>query len=254
VIATFWGLTTSTVLVVTLVALVGSFFQATAGFGFALLAVPLMSLVVSPETAVVVVFLQATGSSLITAHRHRAHVDWSEARRLSIGAVVAMPIGVVVLLTASASVLRFLLGVVTCSAALWMLAPSTKRRPPLEVRPVVTYGFGAVSGVLNTALSTNGPPLVVYLRARGHDVVTFRSTISVVFTISNVVGLALLLASGAVHEAAYKYFVLTLAFVLVGWVAGNATASKLAGVQFARLVDLLLLVSGALAIAKAFVG
>jgi len=236
------------------IAAIAGFFQAAAGFGFALLAVPLMALVVPPETAVIVVFLHGSCSSVLTAGHRRSHIDWTEAKRLSIGAIVAMPFGAIILVTASSSVLRLVLGIVICSAAIWMLLPSTKLRHALAVQPATTYAVGAVSGVLNTALSTSGPPLVVYLRARGFGIATFRSTISVVFTISNVVGFFILLTWGAIHLVAVKYFVLTLGPALVGWVLGNATAAKLRTEHFSRLVDLLLLVSGLLAIVKAIMG
>lgn len=251
---TVWGLTFGTVLYAAAVVLVAGFFQAAAGFGFALLAVPLLSLVLPPQTAVVVVFLQSTTSSLLTAAHRSENVDRIEASRLSIGAVVAMPLGALILVTASADALRLGLGIVTCSAALYMLLPSTKRRQDLVVRPWATYTVGAVSGVLNTALATNGPPLVVYLRARGLAVDAFRATISVVFIVSSVVGLVILVATGAVHGTAVHYFVLTVAPALVGWAAGAATAARLRHHHFVHMVDVLLLVSGGLAIAKAVAG
>ena len=251
---TVWGLALGPVLYTAAVVLAAGFVMSAAGFGFALLAVPLLSLAIPPQTAVVVVFLHATGSSLLTATHRRGDVDRVEATRLSIGAVAAMPLGALVLVTASAGALRLALGIVTCSAALVMLLPATKRRPDLVVRPWATYAVGAVSGVLNTALATNGPPLVVYLRARGLAVSAFRGTISAVFVVSDVAGLGILVASGAIHSAAVRYFVLTLAPAAVGWAVGSATASRLRHHHFVRLVDLLLLVSGVLAIAKAFLG
>ena len=249
-----WGLTLGSVLFAGVVVLAAGFVQSTAGFGFALLAVPLLSLAIPPQTAIVVVFLHATGSSLVTATNRRGDVDRVEATRLSLGAVVAMPLGALFLVTASTGTLRLALGIVTCSAAAYMLLPATGRRPELVVRPWATYSVGAASGILNTALATNGPPLVLYLRARGLAVTAFRGTISAVFVVSDVVGLAILLGTGAVHAPAVHYFVLTLAPAAVGWSVGNATASRLRHHHFVRMVDLILLVSGALAIAKAFLG
>jgi len=251
---TVWGLTLGSVLYAAAVVLAAGFVMSAAGFGFALLAVPLLSLVIPPQTAVVVVLLHATLSSLVTAAHRRGDVDRVEATRLSLGAVVAMPLGALVLVTASAAGLRLALGVVTCSAAVFLLLPTTRARPDLVVRPWATYAVGAVSGVLNTALATNGPPLVVYLRARGLGVATFRGTLSVVFVVSDVVGLAILVPTGAVHAAAVRYFALTLAPAAVGWAVGSAAASRLRHHHFARMVDVLLLVSGALAIAKAILG
>ena len=251
---TVWGLALGTVVYAAVVVLAAGFFQSAAGFGFALLAVPLLSLAIPPQTAVVVVFLQGSTSSLLTAAHRRGDVVRTEATRLSAGAVVAMPLGALILVTASAGALRLALGVVTCSAAVYMLLPSTRRRQDLVVRPWATYAVGAVSGVLNTALATNGPPLVVYLRTRGLAVGAFRATISVVFIVSSAVGLVVLVVSGAVHATAVHYFVLTLVPALAGWAIGAATASRLRHHHFVRMVDVLLLVSGALAIAKAVAG
>ena len=251
---TVWGLTVGSVLFAGAVVLAAGFFQSAAGFGFALLAVPLLSLAMPPQTAVVIVFLHGTASSFLTAAHRREEVDRPEAARLTAGAVVAMPLGALILVTASAGALRLALGIVTCSAAVYMLLPSTRRRRDLVVRPWATYTVGALSGILNTALATNGPPLVVYLRARGMGQGPFRATISVVFIVSSVVGLGILLATGAVHATAVHYYVLTLAPALVGWATGNATAPRLRHHHFVRLVDLLLLVSGLLAITKAVVG
>ena len=251
---TVWGLALGSVLYAVVVVLAAGFFQSAAGFGFALLAVPLLSLVIPPQTAVVVVFLQGTTSSVLTAAHRRQDVDRGEAGRLSAGAVVAMPLGALILVTASAGALRLGLGIVTCSAAVYMLLPSTRRRQDLVVRPWATYAVGAVSGVLNTALATNGPPLVVYLRARGLAVDAFRATISTVFIVSSLVGLVILVASGAVHATAVHYFVLTLVPALVGWAIGSAVAGRLRHHHFVRMVDLLLLASGALAIVKAVAG
>ena len=231
-----------------------AFLQSLVGFGFALLAVPLLVLVIPPKTAVVVVFLLGAIASLLTVRSARGSIDAAEARRLSIGAVLAMPLGVVLLLNASSLVLRLILGVLTIAAALWMLLASDEAKPVGPPRPFVAYGTGAISGVLNTSLSTNGPPLVVYLRTRGLDQATFRSTISVVFSISNAVGLAMLAVGGAIHSDAVRLAVLAVPIDLIGWVLGNAAAKRLAAHHFDRVVDGALLVSGVVVLAKALAG
>jgi uncharacterized membrane protein YfcA len=76
---TVWGLSFGSVLFAGTVVVAAGFFQSAAGFGFALLAVPLLSLTLPPQTAVVVVFLHGTGSSLLTAAHRREDVDRAEA-------------------------------------------------------------------------------------------------------------------------------------------------------------------------------
>lgn len=227
------------------------FIQAVTGFGFALLAVPLLALVIAPRTAVVVVFLLSCCSSVLTASANRTAINWREARPLTIGAYIAMPLGVLVLLNAPASVLRAALGIVTCAVAVWLLLPR-RNRPPRR-GTAFAYVAGAASGVLNTSLSTNGPPLVAYLRTRHLGVAEFRATISTVLAASNVGGLLMLLVGRAIHLVAVEYFGIAVASGVAGWVAGQRVAGRLAAHHFARAVDLLLLVSGLLALGRAFV-
>lgn len=244
-------LSTGTVIVLCAIMALAGFIQAAAGFGLALLAVPLMSLVIAPQTAVVAMFFAGTLSSLLLATTLRGSIEPSDARRLSVGAIVAMPIGVVLLLVSPSWLLRLALGVVTISAAVWLMIDKPHRRAARTFRPTTTYAVGAVSGVLNTALATNGPPLVVYLQSRALEPLVFRATISFVFVISSLVGLVMLFIGGAVHVAALWVFVVTLLPGLAGWTGGYLIAGRLDHEHFARIADVLLIVGGALSIAKA---
>jgi len=241
------------VVAVAVVVLVSALLQAAVGFGFALIAVPLLMLVISAQTAVICVFLLASVASVLTLRAARSAVNIAEAKRLSIGAVLAMPLGVVLLISASSSVLRLLLGFVTIAAALWMLFGHES--PAVDHVPSASLGFvaGAISGVLNTALSTNGPPLVVYLRHRGLSPQAFRSTISVVFTVSNLFGLVFLAVGGAIHREALVLALVAAPFNVAGWLVGNAWAKRIAPHHFDRVVDVALLTSGVVVIARALI-
>ena len=66
-------------------------------------------------------------------------------------------------------------------------------------------------------------------------------------------GLVVLAVVGAVHGAAVAVFALTLVPATVGWFAGNHAAGRLRTAHFVRMVDLVLLASGLLAIGRALV-
>ena len=249
-----FGLSLSVMVVVAVLVVVfaSALLQAALGFGFALIAVPLLVMVLDPKTAVITVFLLASTASVLTLRAARSDVALEEAKRLSIGAVVAMPAGVALLLSAPSLVLRLCLGVATISAAVWLLVGHDPAERAAQPSPLLAYAAGAVSGVLNTALSTNGPPLVVYLRSRGLSPHVFRSTISVVFTISNVVGLAYLAIGGAIHREAVVLALLAGPCNVIGWWAGNSLAKRIAPHHFDRIVDVALLVSGLVVMVRAF--
>ena len=80
-----------------------------------------------------------------------------------------------------------------------LLARSPERAGIVEYRFLVLgEGAGFVSGVLNTSLSTNGPPIVFALQARHLPPDRFRGTINVVFACCNILGTTLFIAAGKV--------------------------------------------------------
>jgi len=235
------------------IVLISALLQAALGFGFALIAVPLLMIVLPPQTAVICVFLLASVASVLTLRAAKSDVNVGEAKRLSIGAVLAMPLGVILLVSAPSIALRLLLGIVTIAAALWMLFGHEEPKDDHVPSAALGYVAGAISGVLNTALSTNGPPLVVYLRHRGLSTQAFRSTISVVFTVSNLVGLVFLALGSAIHKEALVLALLAAPFNLIGWMLGNAWSKHLAPHHFDRVVDVALLVSGIVVLVRALI-
>jgi len=240
--------------VLLLVSFVAGFFQSAAGFGFALFAVPIGALVATPRDVIIMVFLTACVISLALTRTQREFIVWSEARRLSIGAVLAMPLGVWLLKTGSANSLRLGLGICTTAAALWSLLMARRiERPWIDSR--LLGGFvGALSGVLNTSLATNGPPLVIYLQGRRLSPEQFRATISMVFSISNAIGLVMLLGGNAIRIVDLELFIVTLGAAIAGTYVGLRVSKRIQQQHFSVLVNVLLLVGGLTALIRSLVG
>lgn len=227
--------------------------QRAVGFGSALIAVPLLAFVIPTKSAVVVGFLQGWGVSVWVATRLRHEIHWPAARRLSIGTVVGAPLGVLLLSRVAATDLRLLLGVSTCLAAGWIIwqsriggAGGRRRR-----RALWTYSMGLLSGVLNTALATSGPPLVYELRRIGLVDNEFRATISIVFATANIVGLPLLLIADLVHLQDVWLVLATVPATILGLVVGTRLGAWLRSTTYLWSVDLLLLATGAVTIFEA---
>ncbi|MCY7299367.1 MAG: sulfite exporter TauE/SafE family protein, partial [Ilumatobacteraceae bacterium] len=176
-------MTTVQFVVVAAAIFVAAFTQVIAGFGFGLLAMPIMTLAVPVEQAVVVSTLLGMVSTSWMGWHLRAAVDRPIAKRLTLAAFVGMPLGLWILNVVSDKTLRLTLGI----AVLIATALLVRRINLAHVGPTLDVGMGFISGVLNTSLSTNGPPLVFDLQARQLQPKEFRATISAVFAVSNVV-------------------------------------------------------------------
>jgi uncharacterized membrane protein YfcA len=228
---------------------VAAFMQIVAGFGFALLAVPLMTLAIEPKIAVVVSTLTGIFVTSWQAYKDRALADKVLVKRMTIGAYLGMPLGLIVFLTVDDNVLRFLLGVAVLVAAI-LLALRVNLH---HVGPRLDYGSGFLSGVLATSLSTNGPPLVFVLQARQLPAVTFRATISTVFALSNIGGLALFIASGEITRDGIVAAAVTVPAMLFGQLLGFPIRKHVHGERFRWLVLLLLVAAAISAIINAIV-
>jgi uncharacterized protein len=241
----------------TLAALSGIIFAAAAlqrivGFGFALLAVPLLAFVVPTKSAVVIVFLNGTVICAWLAIRLRRYTEWTMARRLGVGAVAGAPVGVIILSVTSAATLRLVLGVTTCLAAGWIIVSSRLARPePVVPHRSTTFAMGFASGVINTSLATNGPPLVYELRRAGFHCDRFRATISAVFLLSNLIGLPLLALAGLITRFDIVLAVSSVVPCAAGIIVGSWIGGRMGPSHFGWAVDLLLLATGLLTISKA---
>jgi uncharacterized membrane protein YfcA len=119
--------------------------------------------------------------------------------------------------------------------------------------PALDLGAGFISGVLNTSLSTNGPPLVFALQARGLEPDPFRSTINTVFACCNVVGISLFLAAGRVDGDSVQAALIAMPALFAGQVCGYPLRKYVHGNRFRVLVLVLLVVAGFSAIINALI-
>ena len=231
---------------ITVAVLLASLAQAVTGFGFALLAVPAMALFIDTRDAVVVSAILGTFTSAVQAWTDRSDVDAPVARRLLLASAAGMPVGLVVFVVAPESVLRAGLGVFVLGAT-WVLW----RGVAVPTGPRMDWVMGASSGVLNTSLSTNGPPLVFLLQARGIEPARFRATLYRVFAVMGAVTLALFVAAGQIDGDALIGSGVALPASVVGLGIGWRLRRHLPAERFRLLVLVLLAASGASALAGA---
>jgi len=218
--------------------------QVLSGFGFALMSVPLMSLTVPTQQAVVISTVLGCGVTSWQAWAGRAIVDRETAKRLIIAAYVGMPLGLLIFVTVDEHILKLMLGIAVLIAVVLLAVRVDMGRfgHGLEI----TAGF--VSGVLNTSLSTNGPPLAFALQARHLPPDRFRATINTVFAFSNVVGISLFLASGKVNHNGLIGAAVAIPALFLGQLCGYPLRKFVAGERFRFLVLGLLVVAAISAI------
>ncbi|GAA2354124.1 hypothetical protein Cme02nite_46910 [Catellatospora methionotrophica] len=225
---------------------VAAFAQAISGFGFSLVAVPLLAMIVDPQPAVIAATIVSMGLNSANAYHHRTHIDLGATRRLLLWALPGLPLGVLALRLLPSGALVAVIALVTLACTVvvwrgWRIAPGgwTLR------------GAGLLSGVLTTATATNGPPLVAALQAMRLEPRAFRATLALLFAVVSPIALVGFGIAGLLGMRAVLVAVVGLpAAALGGWL-GNRLFDRFDAGMFRRMVLGALVVSSAAALAKA---
>lgn len=139
-------------------------FRTTFGFGEALIAVPLLSLILPVKVSAPVAVLASIFIAAIVALRNWRHIHFSAAGRLLFATILGIPIGLFILNHASESVTKATMGVfLLLFAAFSLHKPESFRLK--DDRHIWIFGF--LAGVSGGSYGMNGPPLAVYGADRG---------------------------------------------------------------------------------------
>lgn len=214
--------------------------QGLSGFGFGIVAMALLPLIVDIRVAAPFVTLLAALACLGTLRGHWRRVDWTEVRLLVLVVTVGLPVGLWGLDNLPRPVVMRVLGISLIAGA---LQDVIVRRE--FVLPRWTGGvLGMISGVLSGALNMGGPPLLLYLRGRsipGHQLV---STLHVLFTYSAVVRSGLAASFGLVTGQVLVLLAVAAIPAWVGMVLGGRIRSGLSPRVLNRMLQGLMFLLG----------
>ena len=203
------------------------------GFGEALVAVPLLALVIPIEVAVpLAVLLSITVAGVVVVQDWR-HIHVRSAGWLLLSTLFGIPVGLLVLTAVAEAVLKAVLGVVMIAFSLYCLF---SRRPLELTTDRLAWAFGFSAGVLGGAYGMNGPPLVVYGALRRWPPAHFRATLQGYFLPASLLGMAGYWLAGLWVPAVTRYYLLSLPLAVAAVFLGRVVNRRLDGRRFLRYV------------------
>ncbi len=225
-------------------AFAGAAVQSATGFGFALVLSPALFAVMDPVEAVTALLVLGLALNLLVLfERGRPeHVDWRALAPMLVAAVPGLAIGAVALTELSKEVLQVAVGVAVIAAAGWQLR---RRKRHTNLRPAAAWGAGFASGALTTSISVSGPPLVLWLEARGVRPEEFRASLAASFLALNLAGGIVLLSAEGTGALNAGVVALLLVLVIAGYALGAGAFRRLDREKFFKLVLVLVVLTGA---------
>jgi uncharacterized protein len=215
---------TAATLVAATAMLVGAAIQSGLGFGFAIVAAPVIAATDGPAAAAPTLALASlfTSGLLLGAERREREVLRPAAARLIGWSLPGMVVGVVVLAQVPERPLGVLVAVAVLGAvALQLAGPRRSAAAPAGSGALA----GLTSGVLQTSVGLNGPPLVLHLLRRGATPGQFRDTMATVFVTLSAISLVVFAVSGTFRVADAPGLLVGAA--VAGWALGRLAHDRL---------------------------
>lgn len=217
------------------------------GFGFAILAVPLMGLVVPPAEAVLLAIVLQTLIGPFGVAKSIDHIDKPLVAWVALGAMVGTPLGLWALANTSTDVARLIIAGIAVGCFGTFLI---KRAPQPNRAPTHIAATGLSSGLLNGFAAMPGPPVILYFVRPGVAPMTARGSMILVFFAAGIAGTTTAALRGLLST--HVLLLSALAFPLM--LLGNQVGSRFFGVVPEKLwrsiVVALLCVAAAGALAK----
>jgi uncharacterized membrane protein YfcA len=169
----------------------GAALQSATGFGFSIVAAPLVFAAVEPEQAVglLIVLGSLVNALTLASERRRPRPVWRECGVVLAFALPGAVAGVAILRALDPVALQV---AVSAGVVATLLARRVARTTPGWAGPVA----GLAAGALTTSTTTAGPPLIAYLLGRRLEPERVRDTLPVCFLGLSVVGVVALLVTG----------------------------------------------------------
>jgi uncharacterized membrane protein YfcA len=226
---------------VAIVVLISAFTQTLTGFGSALVSMSILPPLLGIQVAAPLVALMAMTLESILLIRLRGAINLRAVWRLSLAALVGIPIGLVLARSISEDLVLTVLGVILVSYSLYALI--TPHLPELK-HPAWAFAFGFVGGILSGAYNVAGPAAVIYGNCRRWSPDEFRGNLQAFFLINDAFVLINHGLAGNLQPIVWSYYLVALPAILLGISFGLKLDRRINPDVFRKLVQMLLIVMG----------
>ncbi len=237
-------------LIVTIISVfIAGIIRGYSGFGFALVAVTSISLVLPPVQAVPIVLVLEVLASVQLVPQVWRDIDWFSLRWLIAGALFTTPFGVYLLANIPAVPMRVSISLMVLVAAILLMRGWAWKRMPGRLLNLVT---GAASGTLNGAAAIGGPPVILLYLSSPAGVTVSRASMIAYFFGVDLMSLAMVFMQGLTTSKTVIIMTICLLPTLIGIRIGSRMFIQADKSFFRKNVLILLMILSIVGLLRAF--
>ena len=247
-----------TALIIAAIFAIGAMVQTIAGFGSALVIMPMLTYFIGIQSAATVMAIAGAAVTVAVLYQNRQGLRWAEAAYLLVGSCIGIPLGTLALKELPPAPVMALLGAVLLAYALFriffgkrLVVKEVSQERASRGARFTSVLVGLTAGLLGGAYATDGPPLVIYGAVKGWPKESFRSILQAVFLVDGVLIIACHGAGGMVSGEVITYSAYGIPGMLAGLFAGVWLDRRINHALFHRILLALLILLGIALIARA---
>jgi uncharacterized membrane protein YfcA len=225
------------------VILLSSVIKGITGFGFALLAIPLLSIILPLSLLVPSMVLFNLITSIIVLFNLKEKIKGYYIVPMIIASLAGIPLGIYLLTYLNPSALKIVTSLAIIMFSIRMLSGVKLAKRNIH-KPIVFAGF--LSGVLTSSISIGGPPLAIALDKKGYSKEMFRGIFIWFMVFSSLFTSLAFYYKGLLNADAIKFTAFSLPLLFIGSAWGVKIAKKINQQQFRKFVIVLNVCTGLL--------
>lgn len=228
-------------LITALVILLSSVIKGITGFGFSLLAIPVLSYIFPMDVLIPALVIFNLVTSIMVLFKLKEKVRAYYIIPMMIASLLGIPFGIYILTYVDANILKLVISFLVIIFSLKMLSGVKLAKKNLN-KPVVFAGF--ISGLLTSSISIGGPPLVIALDRKGYGKELFRGIFIWFMVISSLFSTIAFYYKGLLSFQTIKYSAFALPLLFIGSTWGVKIAAQINAIKFRKIVICLNVFSG----------
>ena len=230
------------ILLLIIILTAASFIQTSAGFGFSMVALSLMTFSLPILTSSVIIILSMVPLTLFMTLRNAKKINWKISIIPFISAIITTQIGIRLLMISDNTFLLRLLGAILIIISLFSIFSNSNRKimPTMPVQII----FGTLSGLLSGLFNIGGPPMAIYMFAAAADKEEYNSTLQMFFLATAIIAVISHLIYGNITKEVLSYIPYAYIGVALGTSLGLAFFKRLSSEKIKKLVYGVMMVMG----------
>lgn len=227
------------VLLFILIILIASILQTSTGFGFSILATPFLLLLFGVSDAIQINLILSLIISAALISKIRNDIDFGILKRLTVGSIAGMPIGIAVFVVADMQKLKLGISLVILLLTVLLILSLRIRRTDGR-----DFLFGGLSGSLTTSIGMPGPPLLLYFSGTGTQKEKLRGTTLAFYLFIYSVSLLLQIVFAGSNRTVWVSSAAAIPVVLLGLFLGQRLFHRIDQRTFRYVTYAILLFTG----------